>query len=129
MLKIELLCFILQDYSGVYKMLLQELAQKRGLSLPKYTTTNYGEGHMPTFSSKVEIKGELFQGDVAKTKKQAENNAAKFALSQLEECKLVVVVQGDDSTFCRSLFNGSVIHFYITCCRFIGLSLKSWSVL
>ncbi|CAD5187160.1 unnamed protein product [Musa acuminata subsp. malaccensis] len=82
-----LLCFILQDYSGVYKMLLQELAQKRGLSLPKYTTTNYGESHMPTFSSKVEIKGELFQGDVAKTKKQAENNAAKVALSQLEECR------------------------------------------
>ncbi|CAL9194575.1 unnamed protein product [Musa hybrid cultivar] len=76
-----------QDYSGVYKMLLQELAQKRGLSLPKYTTTNYGESHMPTFSSKVEIKGELFQGDVAKTKKQAENNAAKVALSQLEECR------------------------------------------
>ncbi|URE20543.1 double-stranded RNA binding motif containing protein [Musa troglodytarum] len=72
------------DYSGVYKMLLQELAQKGGMSLPKYTTTNYGESHMPTFSSKVEIKGEFFQGDVAKTKKQAENNAAKVALSQLE---------------------------------------------
>ncbi|RZR94159.1 hypothetical protein BHM03_00022789 [Ensete ventricosum] len=91
-----------KEYPGVYKMLLQELARKGGLSLPKYTTTSYGESHMPTFSSKVEIEGEFFQGDVAKTKKQAENNAAKVALSQLEERKLVVIAQGHNSTFCRA---------------------------
>ncbi|CAD5175456.1 unnamed protein product [Musa acuminata subsp. malaccensis] len=70
---------------AVYKNLLQELMQKHGFPLPKYTTISYGESHIPSFSSTVEIKGEFFKGDVAKTKKQAEMNAAKVAWSHLKE--------------------------------------------
>ncbi|CAL9088219.1 unnamed protein product [Musa textilis] len=70
---------------AVYKNLLQELTQKHGFPLPKYTTTSYGGSHIPSFSSTVEIIGEFFKGDAAKTKKQAEMNAAKVAWSQLKE--------------------------------------------
>ncbi|RWW35011.1 hypothetical protein GW17_00000227, partial [Ensete ventricosum] len=80
--------FGFQD-DAVYKNLLQELTQKHGFPLPKYTTTSYGKSHIPSFSSTVEIKGEFFKGDVAKTKKQAEMNAAKVAWSHLKEGKLV----------------------------------------
>ncbi|KAJ8512944.1 hypothetical protein OPV22_003378 [Ensete ventricosum] len=71
--------------NAVYKNLLQELTQKHGFPLPKYTTTSYGKSHIPSFSSTVEIKGEFFKGDVAKTRKQAEMNAAKVAWSHLKE--------------------------------------------
>lgn len=67
--------------------------QKHGFPLPKYTTISYGESHIPSFSSTVEIKGEFFKGDVAKTKKQAEMNAAKVAWSHLKEGKLVGILQ------------------------------------
>ncbi|WOL07936.1 double-stranded RNA-binding protein 1-like isoform X1 [Canna indica] len=76
-----------QDNPVMYKSLLQEFTQKEGLAYPKYTTTTHGESHMPTFSSKVEIEGQHFQGDVAKTKKQAETNAAMVALSHLYESR------------------------------------------
>lgn len=72
----------------MYKNLLLELVQKEGLPMPKYITTRYGEGHVPTFSATVEIKGKLFQGDAAKTKRQAETNAAKIAYSYLYQSKL-----------------------------------------
>lgn len=48
---------------------------------------------MPTFTATVEVKGECFIGDVAKTKKQAEMNAAKVALSQLQRSKLFFAFQ------------------------------------
>ncbi|XP_042469902.1 double-stranded RNA-binding protein 1-like [Zingiber officinale] len=72
-----------QDDGIMYKNLLQELVQKEGLPMPEYNTTRYGESHVPTFSVTVEIKGKLFQGDAAKTKRQAETNAAKIAYSYL----------------------------------------------
>ncbi|XP_042469910.1 double-stranded RNA-binding protein 4-like isoform X2 [Zingiber officinale] len=72
-----------QDDGIMYKNLLQELVQKEGLPMPEYNTTRYGERHVPTFSVTVEIKGKLFQGDAAKTKRQAETNAAKIAYSYL----------------------------------------------
>ncbi|XP_042511822.1 double-stranded RNA-binding protein 1-like [Macadamia integrifolia] len=73
--------------SVVYKNLLQELTQKEGFSLPVYATTVSGESHLPTFSSTVEV-GEVFHGKAAKTKKQAEMNAAKVAYSDLKERRL-----------------------------------------
>ncbi|RWW56316.1 hypothetical protein BHE74_00036993, partial [Ensete ventricosum] len=92
---------------AVYKNLLQELTQKHGLPLPKYTTTSYGKSHIPSFSSTVEIKGEFFKGDVAKTRKQAEMNAAKVAWSHLKEGKLLfenqIVLKGISSRFTSDL--------------------------
>lgn len=42
---------------------------------------------MPIFVSQVEVEGELFTGEEAKSKKQAEMSAAKVAYMALKECK------------------------------------------
>nr|XP_034887147.1 double-stranded RNA-binding protein 1-like isoform X19 [Populus alba] len=68
-----------------YKSLLQELAQREGCGLPTYLTDKSGEAHAPTFVSKVEIEGEIFTGQGAKTKKQAEMSAAKIAFTALKQ--------------------------------------------
>ncbi|XP_061944227.1 uncharacterized protein LOC133668413 isoform X7 [Populus nigra] len=68
-----------------YKSLLQELAQREGCGLPTYWTDKSGEAHVLTFVSKVEIEGEIFTGQGAKTKKQAEMSAAKIAYTALQQ--------------------------------------------
>lgn len=82
-----MLVYNFQDDIGLYKNLLQELVQKEGLHLPVYTTSKSGEAHMPIFLSKVDIEGEIFTGQEAKTKKQAEMIAAKVAYTILKERK------------------------------------------
>ncbi|QCD92807.1 hypothetical protein DEO72_LG5g876 [Vigna unguiculata] len=74
-------------HAGLYKNLLQELAQKEGFRLPIYTTNKNGEAHMPIFVSQVEVEGALFTGQKAKSKKQAEMSAAKVAYMALKEHK------------------------------------------
>uniref|UniRef100_A0A6V7QYN3 DRBM domain-containing protein n=1 Tax=Ananas comosus var. bracteatus TaxID=296719 RepID=A0A6V7QYN3_ANACO len=73
------------DETGVYKNLLQETAHRAGLKLPLYTTVRSGPGHQPIFTSTVEIAGWTFTGDSAKTKKQAEKNAALAAWTALKQ--------------------------------------------
>ncbi|CAK9184642.1 unnamed protein product [Ilex paraguariensis] len=63
----------------VWKNLLQQLTQNEDFLLPTYKTIRSGEPHKPTFFSTVEIEGEIFHGNAAKSKKQAELNAAKVA--------------------------------------------------
>lgn len=63
------------------------MAQKEGFRLPIYNTNKSGEAHMPIFVSQVEVEGELFTGEEAKSKKQAEMSAAKVAYMALKECK------------------------------------------
>ncbi|XP_030942713.1 double-stranded RNA-binding protein 1-like [Quercus lobata] len=75
-----------EDNSGLYKNILQELVQKEGFSLPVYDTNRSGEGHEAIFVSTVEIR-EVFKGHEARTKKQAEMNAAKIAYTTLKERK------------------------------------------
>ncbi|XAR64856.1 hypothetical protein NMG60_11008730 [Bertholletia excelsa] len=74
-----------EDDSALYKNFLQELAQKGGWNAPKYETTVSGPAHSPIFFSIVEIKGQTFQGQGAKNKKQAEMSAAKVAYTNLQE--------------------------------------------
>ncbi|KAJ0976185.1 hypothetical protein J5N97_018150 [Dioscorea zingiberensis] len=74
-----------QDETGVYKNLLQETAHRAGLKLPVYTTIRSGPGHTPVFSCTVELAGLTFNGDPAKTKKQAQKNAAMAAWSALKK--------------------------------------------
>ncbi|KAF7073481.1 hypothetical protein CFC21_078458 [Triticum aestivum] len=74
-----------QDETGVYKNLLQETAHRAGLKLPVYTTVRSGPGHSPVFASSVELAGLSFFGDAARTKKQAEKNAAMTAWSALKQ--------------------------------------------
>ncbi|XP_050223825.1 double-stranded RNA-binding protein 2-like [Mercurialis annua] len=71
------------DETGVYKNLLQETAHRAGLKLPVYTTVRAGPGHVPSFSCTVELAGMGFTGEPARTKKQAQKNAAMAAWSGL----------------------------------------------
>lgn len=73
------------DETGVYKNLLQETAHRAGLNLPVYTTVRSGPGHVPVFSCTVELAGLSFTGEHAKTKKQAQKNAALAAWSTLKQ--------------------------------------------
>ncbi|KAH7425331.1 hypothetical protein KP509_11G049600 [Ceratopteris richardii] len=73
------------DETGVCKNLLQETAQRNGLPLPVYTTIRTGPKHLPLFKCVVEIGGRHFKGEPAKTKKQAEKNAATAAWSALNQ--------------------------------------------
>ncbi|XP_048336079.2 double-stranded RNA-binding protein 2 [Ziziphus jujuba] len=72
------------DETGVYKNLLQETAHRAGLNLPVYTTIRSGPGHVPVFSCTVELAGLSFTGEPARTKKQAQKNAAMAAWSALK---------------------------------------------
>eukprot|EP00250_Pteridium_aquilinum_P000583 c10668_g1_i1 orf=219-2285(+) len=72
------------DETGVCKNLLQETAQRAGVSLPVYTTIRSGPKHLPLFNCMVEVGGRNFVGEPAKTKKQAEKNAALAAWSALK---------------------------------------------
>ncbi|XP_010554121.1 PREDICTED: double-stranded RNA-binding protein 3-like [Tarenaya hassleriana] len=75
------------DETGIYKNLLQETAHRAGLDLPVYTNVRSGPGHTPTFSCTVELAGMSFTGEPAKTKKQAEKNAAIAAWSALKKMR------------------------------------------
>ncbi|KAH9784565.1 Double-stranded RNA-binding protein 1 [Citrus sinensis] len=77
--------FKCKDDSVLYKNLLQELAQKEAYALPVYNTKQSGESHAPTFVSTVEVGGQVFSGQEAKSKKQAEMSAAKVAYMRLKE--------------------------------------------
>ncbi|KAK4414829.1 Double-stranded RNA-binding protein 4 [Sesamum alatum] len=70
---------VVQEDGGLYKNLLQEFAQKKGLLCPSYDTVSSGLTHRPVFVSTVEIGSDTFRGAEAKTKKLAEMNAAKVA--------------------------------------------------
>ncbi|XP_015899794.3 double-stranded RNA-binding protein 1 isoform X1 [Ziziphus jujuba] len=80
-----------QHDSGFYKNLLQELVQKEGIPLPIYSTSRRGEAHEPIFVSSLEIEGQIFTGEEAKTKKNAEINAAKVAYNALKERKTIEI--------------------------------------
>lgn len=94
MIFILLLCYLiffcffpfyyLQDFR-IYKNILQALLQKEMKPLPIYKTAIDGPLHIPSFQSTVEVEGELFVGNSAKSKKQAEQNAAKVAYNILKE--------------------------------------------
>ena len=81
----------MKDETGIYKNLLQETAHRAGLNLPVYTTVRSGPGHVPIFTCTVELAGMNFTGDPAKTKKQAEKNAAIAAWSALKKCKYILI--------------------------------------
>ncbi|XP_047308460.1 double-stranded RNA-binding protein 2-like [Impatiens glandulifera] len=73
------------DETGVYKNLLQEIAQRVGSPLPLYKTFRSGLGHLPVFTGIVELAGIAFTGEPAKNKKQAEKNAALAAWTSLKQ--------------------------------------------
>ncbi|KAG6588554.1 Double-stranded RNA-binding protein 2, partial [Cucurbita argyrosperma subsp. sororia] len=56
------------DETGVYKNLLQEIAQRVGAPLPQYTTVRSGLGHLPVFTGSIELAGITFTGEPARTR-------------------------------------------------------------
>ncbi|RZC83501.1 hypothetical protein C5167_046284 [Papaver somniferum] len=87
LLQLNLLLTWFFEESGFYKNFLQEFLRKEGLPLPTYKTKSCGSPHLPTFQSTVEVGADVFEGIAARTKKQAEMNAAKVAYSHLKEYK------------------------------------------
>lgn len=63
------------------------MAQKGGLGLPTYSTSQSGEVHVPVFVSTVKVGEESFEGKPSRTKKQAEMSAAKVAYFTIKEGK------------------------------------------
>ncbi|PKA59217.1 Double-stranded RNA-binding protein 6 [Apostasia shenzhenica] len=72
------------DETGVYKNLLQEVAQRVGAPLPSYTTVRFAHRHHPVFTCTVVLSEISFTGEPAKSKKQAEKNAAMAAWNSLK---------------------------------------------
>jgi len=57
------MCFDLEDKTRVCKNLIQEMAQRVGVSLPIYSATRSGVGHILVFTCFVEVAGMTFQGE------------------------------------------------------------------
>jgi dsRNA-specific ribonuclease len=57
-----------------------------------YTTIRGGAGHLPVFKCIVEVAGRVFVGDPAKSKKQAEKNAAMSAWSAIKKRMLFLLL-------------------------------------
>ena len=67
-----------------FKTRLQELVARKG-SRPIYLIKEEGLDHDKTFTATVEIEGSEFGTGVGRTKKQAEQAAARLTLEQMEE--------------------------------------------
>lgn len=80
---------VLEDrHSKDYKTQLQELILKKYRSYPKYSLVKMsGPDHDKTFSIEVSIRGESFGPGRGKSKKQAEQMAAKIALDSIDEAE------------------------------------------
>jgi ribonuclease-3 len=68
---------------GDHKSELQELAAKRFGSVPKYRYTEEGPDHYKTFYATVEVGGNEFGPVPGPSKKEAEQGAARVAMSRL----------------------------------------------
>jgi ribonuclease III len=66
------------------KAVLQELLVKDGGSLPNYKVASTGPEHDKRFIAHVYIEGELFGVGNGRTKKEAEENAAREAMDRIE---------------------------------------------
>ena len=65
------------------KTALQELAASRGLSVPEYEIEEFGPDHDKSFTAEVVLSGERFAKGAGKSKREAEQVAAKSALEVL----------------------------------------------
>ncbi|MCO5576136.1 hypothetical protein L7F22_029944 [Adiantum nelumboides] len=97
----QLLASKILDETSVCKNLLQETAQRVGVSLPVYTTMKLGPGHLPVFKCLVEVAGKVFAGEPAKTKKQAEKNAAMAAWSVIKQWTQPPAITSSEDAVCN----------------------------
>ncbi|KAG5027243.1 hypothetical protein JHK86_023157 [Glycine max] len=75
--------------SGSFKTSLLRLSERQDFHKPTYKTMQAGSPHMPTFFSTVEVEGVEFHGKGGRSKKQAEEDAAKIAYIALKEYELL----------------------------------------
>ena len=69
-----------------YKTELQELCQERLKQLPEYrVVSETGPDHQKQFTVELLVRGEVYGSGVGKSKKDAEQKAAKEALEKLPE--------------------------------------------
>lgn len=68
-----------------FKTNLQEIAAQGGGSLPEYRITSSGPDHAKRFEAHVSVRGELLGTGSGRSKKEAEQSAAKQALTNLED--------------------------------------------
>jgi ribonuclease-3 len=68
-----------------YKTILQELASQELRSLPEYRLTEEGPDHEKEFTAIVYLAGEPFGEGVGRSKKEAEQQAARGAFARLSE--------------------------------------------
>jgi ribonuclease-3 len=81
-----------------YKGMLQELTAARGRGVPRYLVQGTGPPHMPEFSARVVIEGEELGWGQGRTKKEAEQHAARQAHDRLLNEEIVVPdAQGEAS--------------------------------
>lgn len=74
------------DYTQDYKTQYQEWCQKHFDALPRYVTVcESGPDHQKTFEVQLVIKGEVTGVGTGRTKKEAEQMAAKRALDQVQK--------------------------------------------
>ena len=74
-----------QTFVRDYKSALQECLQALGRSLPEYRVSGEaGPDHRKTFSVEVMVNGEVLGTATGRAKKEAEQEAARVALSRLE---------------------------------------------
>lgn len=72
-----------QDFSNDYKTRFQEMVQAQKKPTPEYKVTKEeGPSHSPTFEVSVFVQTELLGTAVGKNKKQAEQEAAKAAITK-----------------------------------------------
>ncbi|CAJ1964220.1 unnamed protein product [Sphenostylis stenocarpa] len=74
--------------SDSFKTKLMKLTEKESCRMPTYKTMQTGSFHMPTFFSTLEVEGVEFHGKGCRSKKDAEEDAAKIAYIALKQCGL-----------------------------------------
>jgi ribonuclease III len=66
-----------------YKMTLQELASRKLSAVPEYRVSSEGPDHAKEFTATVYLDGQEFGGGQGRSKKEAEQQAAREALAKL----------------------------------------------
>ncbi|KAH7281263.1 hypothetical protein KP509_36G038200 [Ceratopteris richardii] len=101
------------DETGFCKNLLQETAQRAGVILPIYSVEKSGPDHSPLFISTVELTGMKFVGDSAKTKKQAEKNAATAAWAYLKQVAIEAMQLAGGSHLSDEQIQASIVNILV----------------
>ncbi len=80
----------MEEYEGGggerdHKTILQELASQQARALPSYEVAEQGPDHLKEFTATVSVAGEQLGSGTGRTKKEAEQHAAREAYERLRE--------------------------------------------